>query len=310
MNIQALPYVLLLGFLFGSTTIASRFCIGQFEPTTYLSIRMLIASAGHLLIYLFGRPRFKFPTSPVIWKHATVMGILGTAIPFTFLVMSMKYQSAGMTSVLETTTMALTVLLAHFLLTDQKLTLRTSLGVMIAFSGALLLVIRGENGLGGSAANPVGYILVFIGLAGSASSNIYAHKYMRELDSFDVASVRMFTATLSIVPLSILLVGFDLSRVDAAGYWATLYASISGNFVGLLLSFYIIKKYGATASSMTSYVMPVVTTLGGVAILDEKFTAGMLAGMLLIIVGIAIINQKMPSGKSLRGTKGIDTGYI
>ena len=34
MSPAALPYVLLLGLLFGSTLLVSRFSLGQFAPTT------------------------------------------------------------------------------------------------------------------------------------------------------------------------------------------------------------------------------------------------------------------------------------
>ncbi|MBN1313986.1 MAG: DMT family transporter [Anaerolineales bacterium] len=310
MSTQAIPFILLQGFLFGSTLVASRFCVGQFEPTTYIGLRLLIASTGHLLVYLVGRRRYTFPTSPTLWRHAAILGILGTSISSTFVVMSLQYQSAGVTSVFITMSPVFTVLMAHFFLSDQKLKLRTSLGVFVAFGGALLLVIRGESGiLDGTAANPLGYALVLIGLLGTASSNVYAHKYMRDLNGFDVASVRMFVAMLSVLPLSVLLVGFDLSRVDTTGYLALFYAGIVGNFAGFLLAFYIVKKFGATASGMPGYVIPVVASLGGALLLDEKITAGMLAGMVLIIIGITIINQKPPI-EDLKGTSGIDPGCI
>lgn len=304
MNSKAIPFILLQGFMFGSTLVASRFCVDQFEPMTFIGIRFLIASAAHMLVYLVWQRRFKFPTSPTLWKHAAVLGVLGTAISSTFVVLSLQYQSAGVTSAFITLSPVFTVVLAHFFLCDQKLRLRTSLGVIVAFGGALLLVIRGESGItDGSAANPLGYLLVLISLLGTATSNIYAHKYMRNLNSFDVASVRMIVAMVSILPLSILLVGFDLSHVDTTGYIALFYAGIIGNFGGFLLSFYNVKKFGATTSALVGYVIPVVASLGGALVLDEKITTGMLVGMVLIIAGISIINNK-----SIKETHSVDSG--
>ena len=42
---------------------------------------------------------------------------------------------------------------------------------------------------------------------------------------------------------------------------------------------------------MTAYVIPVAATLGGALLLMEQITTGMLGGMALIILGIAIINR-------------------
>jgi drug/metabolite transporter (DMT)-like permease len=115
---------------------------------------------------------------------------------------------------------------------------------------------------------------------------------MQELDTFDVASVRMFTAATAVMPLSALSVGIDLQQVDSQGFLALAYAALVGTFLAMGLSFYIVQRFGATASAMALYVIPIVSGVGGVLILDERITAGMAAGMGFIAVGIALINQK------------------
>jgi len=291
MTLQALPYVSLLGFLFGSTLIASRFSVGQFEPVTYIGLRLTMASLGHAAVYTLARRR-RWPTGRRLWRHAVVLGVLGTALPMTAIVTSLQYQSGGITALLITTSPALTVLLAHFFLSDEALTLRKSAGVALALGGAALLALRGESGLPDvSQASPVGYGLVLLAMVLGSSMTIYARKYMRDLDAFDVASVRMFAAALSIMPVSALSAGFDLHAVDGQGYLALVYAAMVGTFAGFILAFYTIQRFGATASAMTAYVIPVVTGIGGVLVLGETVTPAMLVGMGVILSGIAIINQ-------------------
>jgi drug/metabolite transporter (DMT)-like permease len=291
MTLQALPYVSLLGFLFGSTLIASRFSVGQFEPVTYIGLRLTMASLGHAAVYTLARRR-RWPAGRRLWRHAVVLGVLGTALPMTAIVTSLQYQSGGITALLVTTSPALTVLLAHFFLPDEALTLRKGAGVVLALGGAALLALRGESGLPDvSQASPVGYGLVLLAMALGSSMTIYARKYMRDLDAFDVASVRMFAASLAIMPVSALSVGFDLHAVDGQGYLALIYAAMVGTFAGFMLAFYNIQRFGATASAMTAYVIPVVTGIGGLLVLGETITPAMLVGMGVILSGIAIINQ-------------------
>jgi drug/metabolite transporter (DMT)-like permease len=66
---------------------------------------------------------------------------------------------------------------------------------------------------------------------------VYARRFMRDHDSFHVASIRMFAATLAIVPLSSWLVGLDLHAVRPQGYLALVYAALTGSFSGMLLAF-------------------------------------------------------------------------
>ena len=213
MSPQALPYIILLGFLFGSTLVVSRFSVDQFQPTTFVSLRLLLASLGHVAVYLVYQ-RGKWPTGRRLWRQAAVLGLFGTAIPMTCIVSSLQYQSSGLTSVLITTNPAITLLMAHFFLEDERLSRRKVLGIMLALGGALLLALLGESGLPDvSRANPIGYILVFSGMISLSSAAIYTRRYMSDLPTLEVASVRIWVAALVVTPLSALLVGFDLSMV-------------------------------------------------------------------------------------------------
>lgn len=293
MDVQALPYITLLGVLFGTTLIASRFSVGQFSPYTYIAARLTLASLAHVLFYLFAIQGRKCPANPSLWRRAALLGIIGTALPMTLISVSLTYLSSGIVSILITVGPAITVLMAHYTLADERLNRRKIIGVTLALSGALMLTLLGESGLPDvNRASPVGYFLVILAMTGGSSMTIFARKYMRHLDSFDVASVRMFSAALVMIPLSLLLAGFDLSGVNQQGVFALGWAALAGTFFGMMLGFYNIKRFGATPAAMTAYVIPVVASIGGVILLGETITLGMLAGMALIVLGIAILNQR------------------
>lgn len=293
MKLQAIPYIILLGFFFGSTLVASRFSVGQLHTTNYIGLRLVLASLGHLSIYLFNYRNTPWPTKPRLWRQAALLGLMGTAIPMTSIVGSLNYQSAGVTAILLTMGPAITVLLAHFFLQDEQLTWRKGFGIALALSGGILLALRGETGLSDlTQANPIGYGLVFLALLCGSSMAIYARKFMHDLKAFDVASIRMFTAALIVMPLSILFVGLDLHQVNFQGYIALGYASLVGTFGGMFLAFYIVKQFGATASAMPQYIIPIFAGLGGFFILGEQVTGGMMVGMALIIIGIVLIRVK------------------
>jgi drug/metabolite transporter (DMT)-like permease len=215
----------------------------------------------------------------------------------TCIVSSLQYQSSGVAAILLTSGPAVTVLMAHFFLADERLTGRKGVGILLALAGALLLAVRGESGLPGiRQASPIGYGLVLLAVLCASGMNVYARKYMSHFDAFEVASIRMFSAALAVFPLSALLIGIDLRAVNGQGYAALAYAALVGTFFGMLLAFYNVKRFGATASAMTLYVIPVVAGVGGVLLLDEQFSIGMLFGMGLIGVGIALINQWRTGG--------------
>ena len=116
---KSLPYIVLLGSIYGTTLMASRFSVGQFDPISYIALRLSIASLGYLLMYAFSFQGRSWPKDRQLWKHASLLGVFGTAIPMAFIVISLQYQSSGLTAVLITTSPAITVLLAHYFLPDE-----------------------------------------------------------------------------------------------------------------------------------------------------------------------------------------------
>ena len=291
MNIKALPHIVLLGFFFGSSLVASRFSVGQFEPTTYIGLRMIISSLMALAVYFLASGR-RVPRDPELWKRASMLGIFGTAVPMTCVIVSLQYQSSGVTSLLLSTGPAVTIILAHFFLPDELLSRRKVFGVGLALGGAIMLAINGENGLPDvQATESTGFILVTVAMIFSSVMVIYARKYLRGYDSYDVGSIRIFTTAMVVMPFSLITVGFDLSAVNEAGVFVMIYSAVVGTFLGILLSFYNIKRFGATPAIMTTYVIPVVAGIGGVLVLGEEITLTMIFGMGVIVSGIALLQE-------------------
>jgi drug/metabolite transporter (DMT)-like permease len=290
MNNRSLPYVSLLALIFGSTLVVSRFSVGQFDALAYVGLRLLLASLCHALIYVLSSRQW--PRERRIWRHAPVVGVLGTAIPMSFIVSSLQYQSSGITSLLLTAAPAITVVLAHFFLPDEHLNGRKVAGVVLAISGAAALVLLGESGLPDvRESNPLGYALVIAAIFFVSVSTIYARRNLLDADPLDAAAVRMWTATMAVMPVAYLLTGFDLSQVTITGYAALLYAGVVGAFGGMLLELHIIQRFGATATAITANLIPIVALIGGWLFLGEQISPGMIVAMALIIAGVTIITR-------------------
>jgi drug/metabolite transporter (DMT)-like permease len=292
-TVQALPYIMLLGFLFGSSLIVARFGVAQFHPLTYIGLRAIVASLSYGAFYVVGHRRRLWPTDPRLWRHAILLGLLGTTVPMIGVIGSLQYLSSGLTAVLITVGPALTVLFSHFWLADETLTYRKGVGIMLALAGAVLIAARGESGLAGvGQANPLGYLLVFMAVIFGSSMAIYARKFMRHFDSFDVATIRMLVVTVIMIPIIVGVTHLDLHAVNGQGYFSVVYTALAGNFGGMFLAFYIIKRFGVTAAAMTDYIIPVVAGLGGIFVLGEQITIGMMIGMGLIVLGVTLVNRR------------------
>ncbi len=292
MQREAIPYISFVGLMYGSTLIVSRFSTGQFATPTYIAARMVLASLFFVTIYIVSAKRH-WPTDKALWIHGTLLGVIATAISMNLVVGALNFLSSGLTSLLLTLYPPCVVIAAQVFLPEERLNQRQVLGVVAAMCGALFMAWRGETGLTSSSDLALlGYGMIALSLVIGAWQNIHIRKYVRTFDSFQVASIRIWTAAVTSILISWLFVGFDFSRVELSGYAALLYASVAGTFLGIMVSLYNTQRFGATTSAMTSYIMPIITTVGGIIFLDETFTVVMGIGMLLIFTGLVLVQAK------------------
>ena len=285
--------VVLLGVMNGTTLLASRFSVGQYSTSNYLTVRLAIASLCYGVVVWMNRKKGEsiFPTSLHFWFGSILVGLL-TAFSMNTIIMAMNYISSGLNSVLLAFGPAVTVLFAHFLLTDERLTLGKIFGIILALLGVVLVVLSGESGLPEiEEANSLGYILSISGITVSGFSSVYVRKHLADFDTVHVATVRNLVALVVSTLLSFFVFGFDFSGVNPMGYAVLLYAALIGTFASHLLNVHINQKYGATIVSMTTYIIPIVSILGGAILLDEVITVRTLLGMALIIIGVLAVND-------------------
>lgn len=292
MTTQAILYILITGFFFGTSLVAARFAVGQFEPIVYVGLRLLVSSCSFLLVYAVARRRYPWPKGWHIWRHAVALG-LGSAIAMTGFTSALRYLSSGLTSIISTAGPAITVILAHFVLADERLTWRKIAGVILALGGALLLILRGESGLAEvNQASGLGYGLLLFAMVVIAGNTVYIRRYTQGLDPFQLTSIQVFAACIMVTPLSLWLGKTNWAAVDWHGIVALLYGGLIGTFISFILFLHIAQAFGATAAAMTNYVNPVFATLTGVLLLGETFTLGMGAGVTIIMLGVWLTNRR------------------
>jgi drug/metabolite transporter (DMT)-like permease len=291
MQSKAFPYILLLSLFWGTNIVASRYGIGEFDVYLFVTLRLTIATLFFVpILFINGR---RWPTDLNIWRHAVISGILGVAIPMTSFILSLQYQSSGVASIFVTASPAIIVIMAHFFLPDEKMTVNKALGLILALLGALFLVLRGESGLAGvGRASPLGFLLIMLGLVSEGINTMFVRRRMMAMDPMAVTGVRLLTGAVITLVIALLVSDFSLTAVSPAGYFSLGYAALIGALAGQFTAFYIQRRFGATAFSLTSYLIPIVATTFGVLLLDEIVTWAMFVGIILIGSGIYLISRR------------------
>ena len=288
---SSLPFTLLTAVLLGSTLVVSRFSLGQFPTQTYVAMRLAAGSLCFLVAYFVFRVR-PWPRRGGLWIRAGIFGLFGTALTMTAFTQSVSYQSSGVTALLATLSPIETALLAHLFLKDERFCWWHMVGAAFAFFGAGFLLLKGENGLATLAqADWRGYAWALLGTLTNSIGLVYARRYLRDEDSFVVTSIRILVGAATILLVTGLTTGIDLSQVQASGVLALLYAGAAGTFLAFLLYMTTVQRFGATAASQTEYYVPLVAAGLGALLLGEVVTGNMLFGMVLILLGLVIFDR-------------------
>ena len=89
MSKKALPMIIFLAFLWGSTMVSARFSLDYFEVSTFIAVRMLLAGFVFLLAYplVLKRP---LPRDWNVIKYGVFLGIFGTALPMNLFVQRLE----------------------------------------------------------------------------------------------------------------------------------------------------------------------------------------------------------------------------
>ena len=143
-----LSLLLLLAVIWGSAFFNIKIATYSYEPITLALIRVIFASIPLLILCKFKKIRIKKKKKD--WKLFALIGLTNISIPFVLIAIGTAKINSYLAAILMSTTPLSGSILAHFFIKDERLSILKSLGVLIGFSGIILLffdkvVINQEN---------------------------------------------------------------------------------------------------------------------------------------------------------------------
>ena len=138
---SVLDWILLfiLVVTWGASFVAIKIAIADILPGWLAAIRLIIAAA---LMVAFARiMNIRPPKGHYEWVIAAVLGIIGTALPFALINWASLYVPSGIAGLMMATNPMLVLLLAIIVLPDEQPTLTRVIGLLIGFTGGVLVVV-------------------------------------------------------------------------------------------------------------------------------------------------------------------------
>ncbi len=283
--------LLTLSVLWGGSFFFIGVAVKAIPPFTLVVLRVGLAALALLLVVrALG---LRLPREVSLWRAFFAMGLLNNLVPFSLIVWGQTQIASGLASILNATTPLFTVLVAHFLTQDEKLSGRRLTGVLTGFAG--VAVIIGLDRLEGLGSNTLAQLAVL----GATLSYAFAGVYGRRFRTLGVAPLvtatgQVSASTLMLLPLALLVDRpWSLALPPLPVWGAVLGLALVSTALAYILFFRILAAAGATNVMLVTLLIPASAILLGALFLGERLAAGDFAGMALIFLGLAVIDGRL-----------------
>jgi drug/metabolite transporter (DMT)-like permease len=279
--------LLILSVLWGGSFFFNEVALKELQPFTLVLCRVSLAAVTlTAIVFLQGK---QIPVSPTLWREFFLMGALSNLIPFSLIVWGQTYIDSGLAAILNATTPVFTVVLAHFLTQDERLTLNRLVGIMLGLCGVVVLI--GADALGGLSWTSLGQFAILGAACCYGCSGIYGRRF-KKIPPIVAAAGTLTSSTIMLLPLTFLLERPLTLKPSVITWGALLGLSLLSTAIAYMIYFRLLTKAGATNSALVTFLIPVSSLFLGVFILGEQLHWTTFASMVLIFIGLAAIDGR------------------
>jgi drug/metabolite transporter (DMT)-like permease len=276
-----------LSLAWGSSFLWIKIALQEIGPITLVALRLLFGILGLLVVVAYSRPNL--PDTRRLWIVLAVLGIINTALPFVLISWGQQFIDSAVAAILNSTVPLFTMVMAHWYLQDDRLTLQRVIGLVVGFIGVVVLLVRDLDG--GTQSSLLGQAAVLLAAICYAFSSIFARRNAKGVSPIVQAFVPLLVADAvmwTLVPLVESPVVFPSLPIT---WLAIAWLGLIGSCIAYLLYFYLLHAIGPTRTTMVTYTFPVVGVTLGVIFLNETLDINLLLGAVLVVGSIVIVNR-------------------
>jgi len=272
--------------VWGATWVAIKIGLSDSPPFYGAGLRFLIASA--ILGVWVWRMRKPWPERTAPWGWIVVAGLLMFFGSYATVYYVEQYINAALAAILFASFPFFVAVGAHFYLDNERLTPVKTLGLVIGFSG--VIVVFGGGTTAPATSRWWAPALMLSSPIASAIVSIVIKKHLTRHDPFVLNFIQMSLGTLVLLPVAALVEDIGDFHWTQSAVGALLFLSLFGSVFTFVTYYYLLRIMEASRLSLIAFVTPIVATLLGWIVLDEKLTPATLVGATLVLAGIWIVN--------------------
>jgi drug/metabolite transporter (DMT)-like permease len=279
---------ILLGAIWSASFLWIKIALAEIGPLTLVTYRVVFGLLTGMAVAII--LRIRLPRDWKTWRIFIVLGIFNVAVPFFLITWGELSIESAVASILNATVPLFTIILAHFFLDDDKITLPRITGLLIGFGGVVLLLSKDLNS---NAHNSViGQGAVILASLSYAGSYIFARQHTADVPGQVRGMLPLFSASAIMLVLApVAEAPFAIPHLPIT-WLALLWLGVLGTGLAMIMQYYLVHEIGPTRATLVTYIFPLGGVLLGVIFLREELSWQLAMGAVLIISSIAVVNWK------------------
>ncbi|MFC6757072.1 MULTISPECIES: DMT family transporter [Haloarcula] len=278
----------LLATLWGLSFLAIEIGLRTLAPVLFAAFRYAIAAVLLLGVALVRRTEWRPSGRPDV--DAIVGGgvflVAGNALLF----LGQQTVPSGLAAIMQSLVPVLTSLWALALLPEERVSAVGAVGILLGFVGVGLIVRPDPANLLGS--DVVGRLLILGQAASVALGGVIIQRAGPTLDRAALSGWSMAVGGVILFGLSYALGEPFGLPATVPGWAAVAYLGVFATAVAFLIYYTLLEVRGALETSLVAYLVPVVATVVGIAVLGESITLPTVAGFLLVLAGFVLLKRR------------------
>jgi drug/metabolite transporter (DMT)-like permease len=281
-------YVLLvvLSVIWGLAFVAIRRADFELSPVNLTLLRWMIVSAGFLVLYpAIVKPKSKFERKD--FPRLLLVAMTSVVIYHLALNAAETTVDASLAGLLISLAPLTTVILSSVVL-HEKVGRVVWVAVALAVVGAAAISSPDVSFSSGSLAGPP---LVVVAALSSAVFTVASKPLVAKYGPFAIAAWSAFLGTAILLPLASQGLVAQAESLSAYGWTAVLYLAILSTVLANLIFYTLVQNTQLSKLGVQLYLVPLVSAVGGILILNEGIPATTVAGGALLLVGVALATR-------------------
>ena len=290
-------FALLAVYLFwGGTYLAMKVAIHTIPPFLMGGLRFSTAGA---LVFLWQWRQGAAMPAPTHWWRAAKIGFLLLVLSQGGLAWSEQFVPTGIAAIIFATVPLWMALIAWGFQRGQRPHSTVLVGLVLGFSGILLLVKNTVSNLGGNPLEWLGYCVVTLASVAWAWGSLSSRNAAIPGSPFLAAAMQNLTGGVCYLLISLLSgewSALSSSSFSTASVMSLLYLIVFGSLIGFGSYIWLLKISDPTLVSTYAYVNPVVALFLGWALGGETLAMSDIAATAIILCSVIIITRKQAQG--------------